>query len=160
MNTVNNLTIEQVRDLEPSYNQSFAGTLYVSESTIPGAANGCFAASAISNGTIIGTYAGYAHDHVQFSSEGKKRFSKIHSIYTLTFKSRHPANNSYSDYVTINGLYGGNELRYINDCSEHWGFGEENIDRNVAINSNAEVYAVSDINPDEELFLDYSLEYE
>jgi hypothetical protein len=67
----------------------------------------------------------------------------------------HPANNSYSEYITINGLYGGNELRYINDCSE-----DESINRNVAINSNAEVYAVSNINADEELFLDYTLEYE
>lgn len=147
MPPITNLTLQEVKDLVPSYVSMYSGTLAVQTSTIPNAGNGCFATTNIANGTLVGTYAGFTHDHIAFQY---KRIARLYSDYTVECIEADENNNKIK-HITINGLHGGNELRYINDCST-----EPSISPNVYLNSNAEVYAISDIATDDELFLDYT----
>jgi len=149
MPPITNLTIQEVRALSPSYVPMYSETLTVQTSTIPNAGNGAFATTNIANGTLVGTYAGFTHDHVSFQY---KRIARLYSDYTVVCVET-DENNNITKHITINGLHGGNELRYINDCSK-----EPSISPNVYINNNAEVHAILDIISGDELFLDYTEE--
>ena len=144
--SITNLTIEQVNELEPSYSPIYPDKLEVRTSTIANAGNGCFSKVSISTGATIGVYSGFTHDHTQYINQGKRRFAKINSEYTMEISE----NNRQTKYITINGLYGGNELRYINGCAN-----QPSIDANVNINDDGEIYAIKSISADDELFMDY-----
>ena len=144
---ITNLTTAQARALTPSFSPQYSGSLEVKASTISGAGDGCFAKTNIANGATIGTYAGYTHDHsnYEFTRRGKLYWSD----YVMDFCERN-SNGEKTNHFTVNGLYGGNELRYINGCA-----GNASIDPNVEFNNDGEAYAIKAISAGDELFMDY-----
>ena len=145
--SITNLTVAQARALSPSYSPQYSDSLEIKTSTISGAGNGCFAKTNITNGATIGTYAGYTHDHLNY--EFTRRGKLYWSYYVMTVIER-DGNGIKTKYFTINGLYGGNELRYINGCKN-----EPSIDPNVEFNNDGEAYAIKPILLGDELFMDY-----
>lgn len=127
--------------LEPSLVLRYTDTLEVLPSTIPGAGDGLFAKVNITNGAMLGVYEGFSYDALD-SSFRLKRQTK----YMLNIKKYVIEGILDKDYY-IEGMYAGNELRYINN---------DPANVNVYLNNDAEVHAIADISAGDELFLNYS----
>ena len=127
--------------LEPSLVLKYTDTLEILPSTIPGGGDGLFAKVNITNGILLGVYEGFSYDTNETSFRLKRQ-----TKYMLNIKKYVTEGVIDKDYY-IEGMYGGNELRYINN---------DPLNTNVYLNNDAEVHATTNITAGDELFLDYS----